>query len=71
MAKKVREHLHHCAKSISCVSGVVLIWYSIWWFIDYLEDLFFVGHEGWLALIAFIVGIGVLYLPDKDLNELQ
>ncbi len=68
--KRVREHLHHCARSLSCVTGVVLIWSGIGIALEYVQQLFFVGHELLLALGALILGILILYLPDRDLDEL-
>lgn len=71
MGKKVRKHLHHCAKSISCVTGVVLIWHGIGLALEHLQGLFFVGHEVILAAASFLLGIAILYLPDRNLDELQ
>lgn len=71
MVKKVRQHLHHCAKSLSCVTGVVCIWYSVWWLIDYIQVQIFPEHDGIMALIAGITGLLILWLPDRDLDELQ
>ncbi len=70
MPKKARQHLHHCAKSISCVLGVVLIWHGIGWGIEYLSEYYFAGYEGILAMLAIVLGLLVLYLPDGDLDEL-
>ena len=70
MAKKVREHLHHCAKSISCVTGVVFIWYGIGLLLEYVQARYFTGQELLLGLLCFAAGIVILYLPDRDLDEL-
>jgi hypothetical protein len=68
--KPVRHHLHHCAKSLGCVTGVVLIWSGIGIFLDYVQTLFFIGREPLLGVLAIIGGVLILYLPDKDLDEL-
>lgn len=70
MPKKIRKHLHHCAKSVTCVTGVVFIWYGIWWCIDFLQEMFFPEQEALVALSALVIGFGILYLPDRDLDEL-
>ncbi len=69
--KKIRKHLHHCAKSVTCVTGVVFIWYGIWWCIDYIGSTYFPGQDGMIALAALAIGFGILYLPDRDLDELM
>ncbi len=68
--KKIRQHLHHCAKSLSCVTGVVFIWYGIGIFIDYLAEAWFQGRELWFGCAVVIIGVIILYLPDQDLDEL-
>lgn len=67
---KARVHLHHCAKSLSCVTGVVFIWYGIGLMLEYVQAFLPVGYEPVLALFVLVVGILILYLPDKDLDEL-
>lgn len=71
MPKKAREHLHHCAKSLSCVLGVVLIWHGIGWLLDIFAQQYFAGYESLFAMGALVLGVLILYLPDKDLSELQ
>lgn len=70
MPKKVREHLHHCTKSISCVLGVVLIWQGIGLLLEYVQEHFIVGHEVLLAIGCLVLGFLILWLPDKNLDEL-
>lgn len=70
MPKRVRKHLHHCFKSLTCVTGIVLIWTGIGILIDYVQTIFFIGREPLLAILAIIGGVLILYLPDKDLDEL-
>ncbi len=68
--KRVRQHLHHCAKSLSCVTGVVFIWYGIGLLLEYVQEYLFAGYEMWLAIGCVVAGVLILYLPDKDLDEL-
>ncbi len=68
--RRVREHLHHCAKSISCVTGVVFIWYGIGMLIEYVQENLFAGYDIFVAIGCLMIGLAILYLPDKDLDEL-
>ncbi len=56
--------------SLCSAIAVVLIWYGVWYFIDYLAAHFFVGYEALLALLSVLAGVAILYFPDKDLDEL-
>ncbi len=63
--------LQYLTKSISIVIGLVLIWRGIWYILDDIDILFFGGSHTWTSLIGIIVGLIILYLPDKDLKEIQ
>ena len=63
--------LRHLAKDISIVVGLVLIWRGIWHVLDYIDAWFFDGKHFWTALFGIIVGLLILYLPDKDLKEIE
>ncbi len=61
----------HLTRDVSIVVGVVLIWRGIWYLLDALDRTFFNGGHSILALIGIIIGLLILYLPDKDLKELE
>lgn len=63
--------LQYLAKNISIVIGLVLIWRGIWYILDELDKWLFSGSHTWSALIGIIVGLIILYLPDKDLKEIE
>lgn len=63
--------LQYLAKNISIVTGLVLIWRGIWYILDGIDAWFFGGSHAWTALIGIIIGLVVLYLPDKDLKEIE
>jgi len=63
--------LQYLAKNISIVIGLVLIWRGIWYVLDGLDKWLFGGSHTWTALIGIIVGLIILYLPDKDLKEIE
>lgn len=57
-------------KNISTVVGVVLIWRGIWYVLDKLDVLLFGGSHAWTAIVGILIGLVILYLPDKDLKEI-
>lgn len=58
-------------KNISIVFGVVLIWRGIWYLLDKFDHLFFAGGHAFSAIGGIIIGILILYIPDKDLKEIS
>lgn len=63
--------LKYLAKNISIVIGIVLIWRGIWYVLDGLDVWIFGGSHIWTALGGIIIGLIILYAPDKDLKEIQ
>ncbi len=59
--------VHH----LSLVVGLVLVWRGIWLVLDEVDLIFFDGYSGWTGLLGVIIGLAVLYFPDKDLKELD
>jgi hypothetical protein len=68
---KSKLTLSYLARNISIVIGLVLIWRGIWYVLDALDKWLFGGSHLWTALIGIIVGLIILYLPDKDLKEIE
>jgi len=59
------------AKNIGIVIGLVLIWRGIWYILDGIDGAMFGGSHIFTALGGIVIGLLILYLPDKDLKELQ
>ncbi len=70
MRKKINR-LQYFASSFGVVLGLVLIWRGIWYVLDGLDLRFFGGDHFWTAIGGIVLGFLVLYLPDKDLKEIQ
>ncbi|MBI3255633.1 MAG: hypothetical protein HYZ63_01555 [Candidatus Andersenbacteria bacterium] len=70
-----RRRLHHrllyFTSSFGVVLGLVLIWRGIWYVLDAIDKLFFSGSHLLTALGGVILGLLILYLPDKNLDELR
>ncbi len=71
MKKTFIQTVHYFAKNIAIVVGIVLIWRGIWYILDYFDGLFFQGNHMPLAVGGIIVGLLMLYLPDRDLKEIE
>ncbi|MFH1367213.1 MAG: hypothetical protein ABIH38_04495 [Patescibacteria group bacterium] len=69
--KKNELTLRYLAKNISIVIGLVLIWRGIWYVLDALDKWIFGESHFWTALGGIIIGLIILYLPDKDLKEIE
>lgn len=71
MLKKKKITLQYFAKNITTIIGLVLIWRGIWYVFDGLDELFFNGSHILTAIGGIILGLILLYLPDKDLKEIE
>ena len=68
MAK--RKLLAYFIRNFTIVLSLVLIWRGIWYTLDFLDRGFF-GTHVYTAIGGIILGIILLYLPDKDLKEIE
>ena len=65
------ELIRYFAKNMSIVIGLVLVWRGIWYVLDYIDLVVFNDQHIFTAVGGIILGIVILYLPDKDLKELE
>jgi len=68
---KNKHILSYFARNISIVLGLVLMWRGIWYILDELDILFLGGSHTISAIGGIVLGLLILYLPDKDLNEIS
>jgi hypothetical protein len=66
-----RKKVHHYFwEKLLDVIGIVLIWRGIWHALDSF-DVYFFGRSHWIsALIGVFFGFLLLYIPDKNLDEI-
>ncbi len=57
--------------SLSIVVGLVLIWRGMWLFLDAMDAMLFGGSHQITVLAGIVMGFLILYLPDKDLKEIE
>ncbi len=63
-------NLKYLFTNISVVFGVVLVWRGIWYILDQLDKWLFGGSHFWTALVGIIIGLLILYFPDRDSKEI-
>jgi hypothetical protein len=68
--KKSTTLVKYFTSNISMVLGVVLIWRGIWYVLDEVDKLLFSGGHAWTALLSIVIGILIIYVPDKNLDEI-
>jgi hypothetical protein len=69
--KKEMSLLRYFAKNIFIVVGLVLIWRGIWYVLDFIDLTVFNGEHIFSAAGGIILGLLILYIPDKDLKEIE
>ncbi|MBP9058403.1 MAG: hypothetical protein KBF62_02060 [Candidatus Pacebacteria bacterium] len=69
--KNKNFNFSYFAKNISIVFAIVLMWRGIWYILDRVDLLLFGGGHMLTAVCGVILGIIILYLPDKDLKEIS
>ena len=69
--RRLYHRLSYFTSSFAIVLGLVLIWRGIWYVLDSVDRSFFGGNHLLTAFVGIVVGLLVLYLPDKDLKELR
>lgn len=57
--------------NLGTVVGIVLVWRGIWYVLDELDVIMFGGSHVWTAILGMCLGLLVLYLPDKNLKEIE
>ncbi len=72
--KNRRRRVHiirYFAGNFGIVLGMVLIWRGIWYILDYIDKLTLNGQHIVTAIFGVIAGFALLYLPDKNLDEIK
>lgn len=63
--------LQYFSKNLLTVAGIVMIWRGVWSILDVIDERLFGGPHLLTAVLSMILGLLVLYLPDKDLDEIK
>ena len=68
---KSKFPLRYFAQNLFIIIGIILISRGIWYVLDELDKLLFGGSHIWTALMGIILGLVMIYLPDRDLKEIE
>lgn len=68
---KAHMTLRHLGKDLFILLGLVLVWRGGWYMLDEIDKLFFSGSHAITAVLGLVLGLIVLYLPDRDLKEIE
>jgi hypothetical protein len=69
--KKQKITFRYITKNLLVVFGIVLVWRGVWHILDQIDLFLFGGNHSWSAVIGMIVGLVILYIPDKNLKEIE
>ncbi|OGM91779.1 hypothetical protein A2755_03115 [Candidatus Wolfebacteria bacterium RIFCSPHIGHO2_01_FULL_48_22] len=66
-----RNPIRYLASNLGIVIGLVLIWRGVWYVLDGIDLYLLNGSHVLTAVGGIILGLLILYLPDKDLKEIR
>jgi hypothetical protein len=58
-------------RTLSIVIGLVMIWRGVWYVLDEIDVILFGAYNHWTGLLGVALGVLLLYLPDRDLKEIE
>lgn len=63
--------IKYFAKNIVIAVGLILIWRGVWVMLDLVDRWLFGNSHIITAVIGIVVGIILIYLPEKNLKTLE
>lgn len=69
--KKQHKDFRYFIKTLAIVVGLVMIWRGVWYILDAIDVTLFGAYDHWTGLLGIILGVLLLYLPDRDLKEIE
>ena len=63
--------IKYFTKNIFIAVGIILIWRGVWILLDLVDQHLFGGSHIVTALLGIVIGVLILYLPDKNLKALE
>lgn len=63
--------IKYFTKGITVAIGIIIIWRGVWIVLDLIDTLIFGGNHIITAILGIVVGILMLYLPEKNLKALE
>jgi hypothetical protein len=68
---KISKTILYWAHNISILVGLILVGRGAWYVLDGLDELMFGGSSLWTGLGGVVLGLFILYIPDKNLKEIE
>jgi len=68
---KKHKDFKYFVRTLCIVIGLVMIWRGVWYVLDYIDVQIFGVYNHWTGLIGVAVGVLLLYIPDRDLKEIE
>ncbi len=65
------KDMRYFVKTISIVVGLVMIWRGVWYVLDQIDIILFGSYNHWTGLLGMVLGLALLYIPDRDLKEIE
>jgi len=63
--------IKYFTKNISVAIGIILIWRGVWIVLDLIDRWIFDGNHIITATMGIVMGIVILYLPERNLKALE
>lgn len=69
---KGKKAFLYLPRHLMTIIALVMIWRGVWHVLDAIEEKILDSTTGFFAaLVSIAIGIFLLYLPDKDLKEIE
>ncbi len=69
--KKKHKDIKYFIRTLSIIIGLVMVWRGVWYVLDAIDVVIFGEYSHWTGLVGIVLGILLLYIPDRDLKEIE
>lgn len=69
--KQASKILKYFVNHIFVIIGLIMIWRGIWYVLDGIDIWIFGQYNHWTGLLGIVIGLLIIYIPDKDLKEIE
>lgn len=69
--KPKHKDVKYFVRTLSIIFGLVMVWRGVWYVLDYVDTLLFGTYNHWTGFLGIVIGVVLLYIPDRDLKEIE
>ncbi len=69
--KPKHKDFKYFVRTLSIIVGLVMVWRGVWHVLDAVDIYVFDNQKMWTAVGGILLGVLMLYLPDRDLKEIE